>query len=109
MYFDFYSYKDHHKDSIKLMLSPTGWTMTHECYNGQVEPNGMPHLQRCVAENYAITPPALGDAFQELWVAGNGHEIEYDELQKRIDIFSDWVATYNVHKHPSPTYTALTK
>lgn len=104
MHFDFYSKKDNHKESIELIITKTGWEMIHECYNGIVEPNGMPHLQRCIEENYMDVPPALGDAFQEIWEAATLEKIGDSEIQERLDAFSEWVSSYNVHQQLRPNY-----
>jgi hypothetical protein len=104
MYFTFYSRKDGRKESVELLQMPTGWMMIHPCYEGMVEPNGMPHLQRCIEENYTEVPPALGDAFQEIWEAAALDRMTNGEMQERLDIFSEWVATYNVHKQLKPSY-----
>jgi hypothetical protein len=105
MYFTFFSKKDNQKEAIELTLTPTGWLMTHECYQGVVEPNGQPYLQRCIEENYTEVPSALGDAFQEIWEAATLNHISQAEIQERLDTFSEWVSTYNIHRQLKPIYS----
>lgn len=105
MHFDFISSKTGHKESIELQFTPTGWLMIHPCYQGTVAPNGTPYLQQCVTENSALAPSALGDAFEEIWEAANQHQIDAPEIQRRLDIFSEWVTSYTFHKQPSPVYS----
>lgn len=105
MYFSFFSKRANRPEIIELIITPTGWLMIHDCYQGIVEPNGRPHLQRCIEENYTAVPPALGDAFEEIWIAAKEERISNGEIQERLDTFSKWVSTYNVHKQLKPIYT----
>lgn len=102
MYFSFYSKKDNRLEKVELVLTNSGWYMQHDCYSGLISPEGLPHLQDCIHSNYSEYPPALGDAFSEIWQAATYQNLSQREVQARLDAFSEWVQHYSKTKSSKP-------
>jgi hypothetical protein len=101
LHFDFFSYKEKQPDRIELKVSKVGWFMEHSCYRGTILPSGMPHLQHCLQEHDSACPPALGDAFEELWEAAVHDHLSDPEIQKSLDEFSHWVTHFSISRDTS--------
>lgn len=94
MYLSFYSRKEDRLEIIELEWLQDGWFMRHECYQGKVQPNGYPHLNRCIEENYSPYPPAFGDALEEIWDAIRWGLLSPGQIQSRLDRFSAWLRAF---------------
>jgi hypothetical protein len=100
--FKFLSKKNQRVEEIQFELKENGWYMVHPCYTGLVNPCGRPFLQYCIEENYAVYPPAFGDALEELWNAAHAKKLPESELQANMDDFSKWIMEYQLNRNNSP-------
>lgn len=98
MQFVFYSHKSNQLETIEIGVSRVGWFIEHPNYSGTVFPNGTPHIQQYLQEHLTAYPPALGDAFEELWEAAVHDHLSDAEIQQSLDEFSQWVINFSMDK-----------
>ena len=97
MQFVFLCKNSNQLETVNLKLTGVGWYMEHDCYRGNVNPDGRPYLQQCITKYSGDYPSALGDAFQEIWEAAIQNHLTEPEIQSSLDEFSEWVLNYTLH------------
>lgn len=100
MEFHFHSFRTRCDECITMQLHDAGWLVQFGVYGAITEPNG--YFLGWVLRRHGVNvPAALNDALEELWNAAQQGALKPDEVQERLNGFSEWLAGFNPLTEPA--------
>lgn len=91
MKLDVYSRRWGHVDSYTILMTDTGWHVSHEQIAGRCDKTGSPFLFKNLNQDYINYPAALGKYLEWLWDFSKEESIGEQMIQEALDRLGEWI------------------
>ena len=94
MKFEVYTRRWGHEDRYTIKRTIDGWYCGHMSINGKCKKNGEGGLFDNLDHDAVFYPQeGVEYAMQKLWEAADEGEIDFQEMEKRLQEIADWIST----------------
>lgn len=91
--FEVYTRRWGHTDRYQMQRTIDGWECSHMATGGKCEKNGDGGLFRSLNhDSVFFSEEAVRYAMEQLWEAADEGEIDFEELQRRLQQVADWIS-----------------